>query len=120
MLGSLPTHAGLVWTDGAGTISFSASGPAGPLGPCSVVGFSGVGVPDSSILGETAEDRFFGCSDACGISSIFISNSIGGIELDHLQYGRLAPPTGVPAPAALILLGSGLIALVGARRLRSR
>lgn len=126
VLGSLPTHAGLVWTDGGGTISFSASGPAGLLGPCSVVGFSGVGVPDGSVSGTTAEDRFFGCSDPGGISSIFISNSGGGIEVDHLQYGLLAagppppPPTGVPAPAGLILLGGGLIALVGARRLRRR
>ena len=54
VLGSLPTHAGLVWTDGGGTISFSASGPAGLLGPCSVVGFSGAGVPDGSVSGTTA------------------------------------------------------------------
>lgn len=121
-LGALPTHAGIVWTDGAGTISFSASGPGGVLAPCSVVGFSDAGSPDGSVNGETAEDRFFGCSDPGGISSISISNSSGGIEVDHLQYGGPAggPGRGVPAPAGLILLASGLIGMTVARRLRRK
>lgn len=123
VLGALPSHAGIVWTDGAGTISFSASGPGGVLAPCSVVGFSIPGVvPDGRFDGTTAEDRFFGCSDPGGISSIFISNSSGGIEVDHLQYGLSGggPGPGVPAPAGLILLGSGLIGMTVARRLRRR
>src|SRR3990170_5586508 len=70
VLGSLPTHAGLVWTDGGGTISFSASGPAGLLGPCSVVGFSGVGVPDGSISGTTGRDRLFRCRGPGGVSPL--------------------------------------------------
>jgi hypothetical protein len=123
VLGALPTHAGIVWTDGAGTISFSASGPGGVLAPCSVVGFSIPGVvPDGSFSGTTGEDRFFGCSDPGGISSIFISNSSGGIEVDHLQYGLLGagPGPSIPAPASLVLLGSGLIGMVVARGLRRR
>ena len=43
---------------------------------------------------QTAGDHF-GCSDACGISSIFISNSIGGIELTICIRPTRAP-TGVP------------------------
>lgn len=84
VLGQLPTHVGLVWTDGGGgaTITFRAFGPGGLLG--SLIGFSAPGSPDFSNNGETAEDRFFGVIDAAGISSVFISNSGGGIEIDHL------------------------------------
>ncbi|HET8578911.1 MAG TPA: PEP-CTERM sorting domain-containing protein [Methylomirabilota bacterium] len=122
ILGALPTHVGIVWTDGAGTISFSASGLGGALAPCTIVGYSDPGSPDGSVSGTTAEDRFFGCSDPGGISSISISNSSGGIEVDHLQYGLLGagPGPSVPAPASLILLGSGLICMAVARRLRRR
>jgi hypothetical protein len=86
VLGSLPTHAGIVWTDGGGQVTFRAFGPGGVLlgtiGPV-----SGPGFPDGSFNGTTAEDRFFGVIDDNGISAIFISNSGGGIEVDHLQYG---------------------------------
>ncbi len=117
--GTLPTHAGLVWTDGSGTISFSASGPGGALAACTVTNFSVPGVvPDGSFNGETGEDRFFGCSDPGGISSIFISNTGGGIEIDHLQYGRLGPSSAVPEPATLLLLGTGLA--FGSRRRRPK
>jgi hypothetical protein len=125
VLGALPSHAGIVWTDGAGTISFSASGPGGALVPCSISGFSAAGVPDGSFSGTTGEDRFFGCSDPGGISSIHIENSAGGIEVDHLQYGLIAAPgpgptPGVPGPAGLVLLGSGLIGLAATAALRRR
>ncbi len=110
VLGSLPTHAGIVWTDGAGTVSFQAFGPGdvpiAAIGPVSDASF-----PDGSFSGTTAEDRFFGVEDAGGISRIFISNSSGGIEVDHLQYGRAGvapPPTAIPLPPAV---WSGLSAL---------
>jgi len=125
-LGGLPTHAGIVWTDGSGTISFSASGPGGVLVPCAVAGFSDAGSPDAAITGGTAEDRFFGCSDPGGISSMTISNTSGGIEIDHLQYGLFAagpgpgPTPGVPGPAGLILLVSGLMSIAIGKRLRRR
>jgi len=45
--------------------------------------------PDSSSAGETGEERFFGLYEPTGISSIFISNSGGGIEVDHLQFGAV-------------------------------
>lgn len=115
-LGSLPTHAGLVWTDGGGTVTFRAFGPGSvELGACASVDGIVSGVGNS---GQTDEDRFVGCSDPGGIERIFIRNSAGGIEVDHLQYGGLAaePPPGVPEPATLLLVGSGLAALTILRR----
>ena len=86
-LGGLPTRAGIVWTDGAGTTLFEAFGPGdvslGTIGPVSIA--------DGSFNGETAEDRFFGVIDPGGISAIKVSNTGGGIEVDHLQYGRQRP-----------------------------
>jgi hypothetical protein len=82
VLGALPTAAGIVWTDGEGFYSFEAfdalGASLGTLGPFSAAG---------AVSGETDEDRFFGVYDAGGISAIFISNTAGGIEVDHLQYG---------------------------------
>jgi hypothetical protein len=108
--GSLPTNAGIVWTDGSGTTLFEAFGPGlvslGTVGP--------VAIADGTFGGTTAEDRFFGVSDPGGILAIKISNTAGGIEVDHLQYGNAAAV--VPLPGAVWLLGSGLLGLVGWRR----
>ena len=98
-LGVLPTHAGIVWTDGAGTISFEAFDANGDslgtlTGSHATGGFSG----------QTDEDRFYGWVDNGGISRINIRNSGGGIEVDHLQYGA------VPEPATMTLLGLGALA----------
>lgn len=116
VLGSLPTSAGLVWTDGAGgsAVTFSAFGPLGEL----LFTQTRSGFPDNSNNGETAEDRFFGVVNAAGISSIFMSNPGGGIEVDHLQYGAAAAVAGVPEPQtnALVLAGLAAVALVGRRR----
>jgi len=83
--GGLPTHAGIVWTDGSGFTrfeAFDASGVSlGVIGP--------VPIADNTFDESTGEDRFFGASNEEGISSIRISNSSGGIEVDHLQYGHL-------------------------------
>lgn len=89
-LGGLPTAAGIVWTDGAGEVSFEAVAADGTTVLCASGPVSEPGVfPDSSSNGETAEDRFFGIYEAGGISSIVLSNSGGGIELDHLQFGAV-------------------------------
>jgi len=85
-LGGFPTAAGIVWTDGEGDVSFEAfdalGGSLGTIGPVSIA--------DGSVVGTTAEDRFFGAHNPGGISAIHISNVNGGIEVDHLQYGAAA------------------------------
>ena len=125
LLGNLPTHAGIVWTDGAGTVTFDAFDENGKsLGKIGPVGDPGV-FPDNNITGETAEDRFFGAQNDGGISSIFISNSEGGIEVDHLQYGAVSdinpppppPPSGIPLPAA-VWTGAATFAVLAAARRR--
>jgi hypothetical protein len=98
-LGALPTFAGIVWTDGAGDTSFEAFDQNGTS-----LGTNGpVTIADGSIVGETAEDRFFGVVSAAGISAIKISNTSGGIEIDHLQYGFCAgnASDGCPSNAAV-------------------
>jgi len=110
VLGSLPTHVGIVWTDGAisNEVTFEAFDAMGfTLG---AIVASGIG--DSDFLGGTSEDRFFGVVEPQGISAVHIFNSMmsgggSGIEVDHLQYGG----TVVPVPAAIWLFASGLIAL---------
>jgi hypothetical protein len=84
-LGNLPTYAGVVWTDGdQGKALFQAYGPADEL-----LGYIGpVEIGDDSNEGTTEEDRFFGVHSPGGILRIIISSSEGGIEIDHLQYGR--------------------------------
>ena len=42
---------------------------------------------NDGFVGQTPEDRFYGAIDLNGISKITISNRLGGIEADHLQYG---------------------------------
>ncbi|MEO3690710.1 PEP-CTERM sorting domain-containing protein [Roseateles paludis] len=104
--GPAPTAFGLVWTDGAGTITFSAAGADGSsLGSITASGFA-----DGSFSATTGEDRFFGVQFAGGIRSITITNNSGGIEVDHIQFGQMAP---VPEPGswALMLAGAGLLAL---------
>ena len=92
VLGGYPTHAGIVWTDGNqnATVTFEAFDySSNSLGTVVAV------VGDDSIWGTTAEDRFFGVTNAAGISAIAISITggtpvggySGGIEVDHLQYG---------------------------------
>jgi Secretion system C-terminal sorting domain len=83
-LNALPTHVGIVWTDGDGDITFEAFDAAGTsLG--TVVGQHAC----CGNSGATAEDRFYGMIEPGGISAIKLSNSSGGLEMDHLQYGRM-------------------------------
>src|SRR5262249_8613495 len=95
-LGGFPTPAGIVWTEGGagGTVSFQAIAADGVTVLCDSGPVSDPGVfPDNSNNGETAEDRFFGVYDAGGISSIKLSNSSGGIEMDHIQFGLVGLAT---------------------------
>ncbi|KAA0214555.1 MAG: hypothetical protein DYG94_10500 [Leptolyngbya sp. PLA3] len=99
VLGQLPTQAGLVWTDGLGTITFTAfDGDGNEIG--TLTGDHA----DGAFGDTTGEDRFYGVEFAAGIGSIFISNESGPIEVDHLQFV-------VPGPSGLALLGLGGLAL---------
>jgi hypothetical protein len=91
VLGGLPTHAGIVWTDGGGgaVVTFEARDRDGAL-----LGTASGSHADGSNNGTTAEDRFYGVIHADGILSIRIRHTSGGLEVDHLQYGggESAPP----------------------------
>jgi hypothetical protein len=120
ILGQLPTHVGIVWTDGDGPNrtfkAFDASHTLiGTIIDPTQKFFSTGGD------GDIANYRFFGVIDPAGISSIFIANDGGGIEVDDLQYGALSS-TNTPEPGtfSLILLAAGvLVTRTVRRRLRS-
>lgn len=113
--GNFPTHAGIVWTDvgfvssgtyGKGDVTFSAKDAFGN----SLGSITALNLGDGFATGETAEDRFFGISNAAGISSITISMSHStDWEVDHVQYGISA----VPLSPALVFQGMGLLSLLG-------
>lgn len=86
---ALPTFAGLVWTDGEGSVSFEAFGAdGGSLGVLGPFDPEDAGFPGPGVSRQTSEDRFFGVAHPDGISSIVLRNSSGGIEVDHPQAGR--------------------------------
>lgn len=109
VLGQLPTHAGLVWTDGINPISFEAQDAHGAL-----IGTASGNHADAVHGGQTADDRFYGVIHTAGVARIVIYSGLAagdsGIEIDHLQYGLA-----VPEPASGLLMLAGL-AWVGVRR----
>lgn len=122
VLGGLPTHVGVVWTDvgsttstpGKGTVEFEAfDALSASLGVLTATDL-GDGSPDGR-TNATAEDRFLGAIFSSGISRIEIRMPTSADwELDHLQYGVAA----VPLPATVWLFGGALTLLGAARRRR--
>jgi hypothetical protein len=115
--GSLPTAAGIVWTDGFGTVTFQAFGP-GMVLLGTKTNADGGWVPGPSFSDQDVnEDHFFGVSDPNGILAISLTNSSGGIEMDHLQYGVMSTSgAAVPEPGAIVLMATGLCGIYLARR----
>lgn len=109
LLGALPNHAGLVWTDaglanvrkGFDSVLFEAFDTANNL--LGIIGPSALG--DGLFAGQTAEDRFFGITSASGIGSVRIS-LIHSTEqgLGKLQYDltKFTPFSADPDPAATL------------------
>lgn len=113
VLGSLPTAAGLVWTDGNNPITFQAFDQNNMS-----LGIVFGNHATAGVTGQIDEDRFYGATNAGGILRLVISNP-PGTEIDHIQYGggRVAA---IPQPAswALMIVGFGVIG--GAMRRRNR
>jgi hypothetical protein len=103
--GTLPTAAGLVWTDSiGGTVSFAAFGAGGEflgqIGPFSLA--------QSGTTGQTAEDRFFGVQNAGGISIIRIIDTGRNFEVDHVQYGNAPIPPNPPSNLMATVVGNAV------------
>jgi hypothetical protein len=107
VLGALPTHAGIVWTDASGyvDVTFEIYGPTNNF----VAGVTNFKEGDGSVYGTTAEDRFYGMAFYMdGIKSIKIYQNTSDMEVDHLQYGSVT----VPIPGGFWLVGAGLAMLL--------
>jgi hypothetical protein len=83
VLGSLPTHAGIVWTDGAGIVTVRGYDGGGVL-----IGTVTGNSSDGNFSSGTAEDRFYGFIYPQGLSRITITDQNNCIEVDHIQAGR--------------------------------
>ena len=119
VLGNLPTHAGLVFTDSiVGDWYFEAFDADG----VSIGVYGPFIIGDQDWTSNVNDDRFFGVEYYGGISAIRLYYGVNiesyGLEVDHLQYGY-STLTPVPEPGTMLLVGSGLIGLAGLRR-RSR
>lgn len=104
VLGALPTHVGIVRTDGASPITIEAFDSAG-----------------NSLGSLTTNDtpvpkRFYGATNVAGISRVTIGNPFG-IEVDHLQYGLARSTMQIPTPATLPPVVLGLACIFARRRL---
>jgi hypothetical protein len=112
-LGALPTHAGLVWTDGGAGSAISLEG-FDFLG--NSLGVLTGNHADFSNNGETAEDRFYGFSNSTGVSGILVRSASGGIEVDHIQYGLSVGAIPEPSTWAMMILGFAGIGFIAYRR----
>ncbi len=115
LLGALPVHAGLVWTDlglanirkGFDSVLFEAfdtgNNSLGLIGP------SALG--DGLFAGQTAEDRFFGITSAGGIGSVRISllhsteQGLDNLQNDFRRLTQSAAGSGPAATLAMLVVG---------------
>ena len=96
-LGGLPTRVGIVATDGLDLTTVEVRDASGvTIGELSATPFV-----LSVFTGETDEDRFFGAEFDGGIGSIFVMGAVGGIEVDHIQYGLADTGGTLYDPAAI-------------------
>lgn len=115
LLGTLPTHAGLVWTDlglanvraGSCSVLLEAFDTGNNL--LGLIGPSALG--DKLFAGQMAEDRFFGITNGDGIGSVRISLLNSSEQgLDNLPYGatkfaQFAADSDPAATLALLVVG---------------
>jgi hypothetical protein len=113
-LGSLPTAAGLVWTDGNNPVTFEAFDQNGIS-----LGTIVASPATAGFNGQTDEDSFFGIINPGGISRLTINNP-PATEIDHIQYGLLSQVVGVPEPGTWMSMLLGFAAIGFALRRRRR
>jgi hypothetical protein len=115
VLGHLPTDVGIVWTDGdSPNRTFKAFDQNGVL-------LGTIVDPTQKFFstggdGDPSNYRFFGATNAGGISSIFIANDNGGIEVDDLQFGFLRSNIPEASTWAMTLLGFAGLGFAASRR----
>jgi hypothetical protein len=138
LLGALPTHVGVVWTD----VGFSS--PANGFADIRFTAFDsanqslGVNGPftlgDGSAASLTGEDRFFGVTFSGGVArieltslsedggeEIALASSSTDWEVDHLQYGLASPTvTAIPEPSTVGIFAAGALLLAACLRTRLR
>lgn len=85
-LGQLPSHVGIAWTDGSPGCDaiFEAYDATDTL----LGTKTAAAVGDEGNTGQVAEDRFFAVVHGAGVKRIVVKSSAGGVEVDHLTYGR--------------------------------
>jgi hypothetical protein len=86
VLGALPTHVGIAWTDGSPGCDavFEAYDASDVL----IGSKTAAAVGDGTNSGSVDEDRYFTVVHAAGVKKIVVKSSAGGVEVDHLHYGR--------------------------------
>lgn len=99
VLGGLPTHVGIVLTDAnqlqEPTVALEV---LNALGESTV--FGPVPLPTMGSKGTTDEDRFLGVIETSGVSAIRVFTNTPSMEVDHLQYGSIAPDNLAPQAVA--------------------